>query len=662
MNPQGPWEGRHAAGYVVYRDRMWIVGGDCNQKHYQNDVWSSADGVHWDLVNDSVPWAPRALHYTLAFDGRIWVIGGQTMPGFAGGGRGLLQRRVEFGRRRDLDPGRRAGSLAAPGDDRWRRLRGRCRRGSDFGPTTRGTTKDTPGQARGRLRTRKTEHMGCGKGMWTIAAILIGVACGAVGAAGQDREGDSMAVPANGYLINGDLSRSDGEGPHGWEVRGDFTYDVERLVGTLTYEVSGSLVQEVSLPPGHYLLEAVLRTNSAEATMFVDALDYDVTGTNFISPSYGLFRIPIGVTEDLKTAQLPFFVEVGVSATSVTVGLQAREARAGLEGQDQEPKRMEIRSISVTRLGDTELERRWAQNLQLDPIHGLRTLKEAADFERPGFAIFSDTYTGAELWLIAQGRQSHLQYPGVSYFSESGKYVFVSRPGVIMRTDGSGRFTGHKRKRGGVPWLPAWLQKQLPRGADLDDWIEVATTDEAVTLRNVVSGREMRVEKPTRDGWTLALLPSVKSPMLEREGAPNETAVWVSEDKRTIGLSAVDGGDFLEIPVKTHSPDPGVDYLFEPFWCKGWDGGWYVGYMLNWLPLHNQIRKTPENSINPGQIWALPVARDDPRGPLLVTGGYQKLQGMRLEDGSVVQRAESLVGGHKAMDGSLRYRVDAGKV
>ena len=82
-NPQTPWEGRHTAGYVVHNGRMWIVGGDCNQGHYQNDVWSSADGIHWDLANDHVPWAPRVLHYTLAFDGRIWVMGGQTIPNFA---------------------------------------------------------------------------------------------------------------------------------------------------------------------------------------------------------------------------------------------------------------------------------------------------------------------------------------------------------------------------------------------------------------------------------------------------------------------------------------------------------------------------------------------------------------------------------------------------
>jgi hypothetical protein len=79
------WEGRHTAGYAVFRDRMWIIGGDVNQGHYQNDVWSSTNGSDWTLVNagQTPPWAPRALHYTVVHDHKIWVIGGQTMPGFA---------------------------------------------------------------------------------------------------------------------------------------------------------------------------------------------------------------------------------------------------------------------------------------------------------------------------------------------------------------------------------------------------------------------------------------------------------------------------------------------------------------------------------------------------------------------------------------------------
>jgi hypothetical protein len=79
------WEGRHTAGYVVYKGRMWIVGGDVNQGHYHFDVWNSADGKRWAHVNNGrpVPWGPRALHHTLVFGGKIWVLGGQTMPSFA---------------------------------------------------------------------------------------------------------------------------------------------------------------------------------------------------------------------------------------------------------------------------------------------------------------------------------------------------------------------------------------------------------------------------------------------------------------------------------------------------------------------------------------------------------------------------------------------------
>ena len=82
---KGDWEGRHTGGYVVYRNKLWLVGGDANQGHYQNDVWNSADGKVWSLVNKDhpVPWGPRALHYTVVFKDKIWILGGQTLPQFA---------------------------------------------------------------------------------------------------------------------------------------------------------------------------------------------------------------------------------------------------------------------------------------------------------------------------------------------------------------------------------------------------------------------------------------------------------------------------------------------------------------------------------------------------------------------------------------------------
>jgi N-acetylneuraminic acid mutarotase len=83
LQTHAPWEGRHTAGYAVHQNKMWIVGGDPIQGHYQNDVWNSADGVLWEEVTSRVPWGPRALHYTVAFQNQLWIMGGQTLPQFA---------------------------------------------------------------------------------------------------------------------------------------------------------------------------------------------------------------------------------------------------------------------------------------------------------------------------------------------------------------------------------------------------------------------------------------------------------------------------------------------------------------------------------------------------------------------------------------------------
>ena len=85
FDPTRDWEGRHTAGYAVYRNKMWVIGGDPIQKHYQFDVWNSSDGKDWHYVNKDhpVPWGPRVLHHTLVFKDKLWVLGGQTTPQFA---------------------------------------------------------------------------------------------------------------------------------------------------------------------------------------------------------------------------------------------------------------------------------------------------------------------------------------------------------------------------------------------------------------------------------------------------------------------------------------------------------------------------------------------------------------------------------------------------
>lgn len=75
---------RHFQGTVVWRDRVWLIGGDIflEPGTYQHDVSSSADGVDWRVDLAQTPWSDRILHVAGVYNDRLWVAGGQN--GLAG--------------------------------------------------------------------------------------------------------------------------------------------------------------------------------------------------------------------------------------------------------------------------------------------------------------------------------------------------------------------------------------------------------------------------------------------------------------------------------------------------------------------------------------------------------------------------------------------------
>ncbi|MFN0051444.1 MAG: galactose oxidase [Planctomycetales bacterium] len=78
---QAGWSPRIAAGAAVFKGRMWIVGGTENYyfgdtKSLKNDVWSSADGKTWTQATANAGWAPRAYHAVVVHQDRLWVLGG----------------------------------------------------------------------------------------------------------------------------------------------------------------------------------------------------------------------------------------------------------------------------------------------------------------------------------------------------------------------------------------------------------------------------------------------------------------------------------------------------------------------------------------------------------------------------------------------------------
>ena len=75
------WSPRLAAGAVVFKDRMWVLGGTedyyfGDKKSLKNDVWSSANGKEWVQATENAGWSPRAYHNAVVHDGKIWVLGG----------------------------------------------------------------------------------------------------------------------------------------------------------------------------------------------------------------------------------------------------------------------------------------------------------------------------------------------------------------------------------------------------------------------------------------------------------------------------------------------------------------------------------------------------------------------------------------------------------
>lgn len=75
------WSPRIAAGIVVFKGRMWILGGTENyyfgdKSSLKNDVWSSADGQNWERATADAGWAPRAYHQAAVLNGRMYVFGG----------------------------------------------------------------------------------------------------------------------------------------------------------------------------------------------------------------------------------------------------------------------------------------------------------------------------------------------------------------------------------------------------------------------------------------------------------------------------------------------------------------------------------------------------------------------------------------------------------
>ncbi len=79
-----PWQKRSYSGGVVFKDKMWLMGGQVpGGGSYLNDVWSSTDGANWTQETAAAQWPARRSFGCVVMPGidKIFVIGGLDSSG-----------------------------------------------------------------------------------------------------------------------------------------------------------------------------------------------------------------------------------------------------------------------------------------------------------------------------------------------------------------------------------------------------------------------------------------------------------------------------------------------------------------------------------------------------------------------------------------------------
>lgn len=87
-HPAAPWSARLGGAAASFRGSLWITGGVADFHNgtadsLRNDVWRTVGGDSWVLVTPHAPWARRAYHQLVAHSGRLYLLGGGNYaPGY----------------------------------------------------------------------------------------------------------------------------------------------------------------------------------------------------------------------------------------------------------------------------------------------------------------------------------------------------------------------------------------------------------------------------------------------------------------------------------------------------------------------------------------------------------------------------------------------------
>jgi hypothetical protein len=75
---RAPWSARSVHAFVVYREKLWLVGGELGAGHYATDLWSTVDGEVWRQETDRFAWPGRHGGGVIIFRNKVWIVGGTS--------------------------------------------------------------------------------------------------------------------------------------------------------------------------------------------------------------------------------------------------------------------------------------------------------------------------------------------------------------------------------------------------------------------------------------------------------------------------------------------------------------------------------------------------------------------------------------------------------
>ena len=80
VTAKAPWIHSDLSMSIVFDDQMWFMGGWYNGRleghSAGNQVWSSTNGADWKKVTAAAGWTPRLAAATVVFKDRMWILGG----------------------------------------------------------------------------------------------------------------------------------------------------------------------------------------------------------------------------------------------------------------------------------------------------------------------------------------------------------------------------------------------------------------------------------------------------------------------------------------------------------------------------------------------------------------------------------------------------------